>query len=452
MNNCFTSINPYNGVPLKSYPKLSANEIEKEIDALNKHYTLWKAISRGERKTWVLNLAEKLRANKVQLAESMALEMGKPITQGQAEIEKCAACCEYYAEQTELVLKDRIIESSAQKSYVTYDSIGLILGVMPWNFPFWQVVRFAVPNIMLGNLVLLKHAPNVQACSQALEKLFNESAPFDVLKNLCCDIEHTERIIAHKAVRGVTLTGSTRAGSAVAALAGKHIKKSVLELGGSSAVIVFEDADLNKAVDIAFQSRFLNAGQSCIAGKRILLHKNIARAFTRQFVEKVSAISVQNPLHANTFMGSMARIDLAESLEKQMNSSIKMGAKCLIGGTRNGAAFEPTVLTEVTPNMPAFCEETFGPLAVISTAESSEALLELAAQTNYGLGCMLFTENVPEKQKWIEKLNDGAVFFNEILKSDPRLPFGGTRDSGYGRELSDEGLLEFANVKTVYIH
>lgn len=452
MNNCFTSINPYNGNPIKSYPKLNSHEIEREINSLHINYSKWRGIGSEERKKWVLNLAQNFRDNKNQLAEFMALEMGKPISQGQSEIEKCAACCDYYAERTDLVLKDKIFESGAQKSYVTYDSLGLILGIMPWNFPFWQVVRFAVPNIMLGNLVLLKHAPNVQGCAHELEKLFNNSAPFNVLTNLCCDIEHTEHIIAHNAVRGVTLTGSTRAGSAVAALAGKHIKKSVLELGGSSAVVVFEDANLDKAVDIAFQSRFLNAGQSCIAGKRILLHKNIAQVFTQKFVKKVSENSVQNPLDSNTFIGPMARIDIAESLEKQMKASIEMGAKCLLGGTRNGTAFEPTILTDVEPNMPVFYEETFGPLAVLCIAKSDEVLLELASKTIYGLGCMLITENVSEKLKWIEKLNDGAVFFNEILKSDPRLPFGGTLDSGYGRELSDEGLLEFANAKTIYIH
>ena len=397
-------------------------------------------------------LGNLLLEQKEELAREMTAEMGKPVTQALAEIEKCAWLCRYYLERAEEHLAPRNVDTDASSSYVRYDPLGPVLAVMPWNYPFWQVFRFAVPALAAGNTALLKHAPNVGICAGRIEQLFEAAGfPPGVFQNLYIEESQVSGVIASPLVKAVTLTGSTRAGRAVGALSGEHLKKMVMELGGSNALIVFPDADLDKTLEVCLEARFQNTGQSCIAGKRLLLHTDIEEEFTTRLVTEVDKLRCGDPLHPETYIGVLAREDLAENLEEQMRESIKMGAELACGGGREGAFFQPTVLVGVTPEMPVFSEETFGPLLAVTTFGSEQSAVHLSNLSPYGLGVSVFTRDPERIDRMIPALEEGAVFVNSLVKSDPRLPFGGIGASGYGRELSVEGIREFTNIKTVYI-
>jgi succinate-semialdehyde dehydrogenase / glutarate-semialdehyde dehydrogenase len=446
------SINPYDNTIINSYIELSDHDLQIKIDKSHDTFLQWKNTGFSERSALLNQVAALLRERKKELAELMTVEMGKPISQAIPEIEKCAWVCEYYATNAPLILQDKIIETSASKSYVRYAPLGTILAVMPWNFPFWQYFRFIAPNIMAGNVGLLKHASNVCGCALAIEKLFLDAGfPEGISQTLLISSKKVQQVLEHKLVKAATLTGSEAAGASVAAIAGKNIKKTVLELGGSNAVIVLNDADIDTIVDTCVMARFQNTGQSCIAGKRFLVQSEIYNIFLERFTEKVHALKIGNPLETETKIGPMATIKLAEELENQMHESVEMGAKIHLGGKKENALFEATILTEVSPNMPVFKEETFGPLAAIVKFNTIEEAIRLSNQSEFGLGVSIFTENIAQAELMINQLDEGAVFINEMVKSDPRLPFGGIKKSGYGRELADAGCLEFVNQKTVFI-
>jgi len=378
--------------------------------------------------------------------------MGKPITQAIAEIEKCAWVCEYYAENAEKHLSTKKIDTDGSKSYVRYEPIGVVLAVMPWNYPFWQVFRFAAPALMAGNIGILKHASSVMRSANNIQKVFERAGfPKACFQNLVLSSSKIEDIIRDERIKAVTLTGSKPAGAAVASTAGEEIKKSVLELGGSNALVVFKDANISESVKTCVQARFQNTGQSCIAGKRIIIHESIAEEFTEKFVKQVRELKSGDPLDKDTFIGTLAREDLAEDLEKQVQDSVKAGAKIILGGKRDKAYMEPTILTGVTPDMSIFKEETFGPAIGVTTFRKNQEAIDLVNLSDFGLGVSIFTEDMDFAEKIVPEFDDGAVFVNELVKSNPRLPFGGTKTSGYGRELSEDGIREFVNKKTVYI-
>lgn len=445
------SINPYTGETIAEYKELSKSKINKKLKTAEKTFSEWRQSSFNHRRQLLLNLAEVLLQNKQQYAEMITEEMGKPIRQSVAEIEKCAWVCEYYAENGKDLLQKKHIETDAYKSYVTYEPIGIVLAVMPWNYPFWQVFRFAAPAMMAGNVGILKHASNVQGCAKMIEESFTAAGYREgCFQNLCISSKKVDRVIRHKLVKAVTLTGSGPAGSAVAGTAGKEIKKSVLELGGSNALVVFDDANFEKTIKTCVQARFQNTGQSCIAGKRLLVHESIYNEFVERFLTEVRELKSGDPKDENTYIGVLAREDLAEDLEKQLKKSVKKGAKVILGGNRDKAYFEPTILINVKKNMSVFTEETFGPLMAVTSFKSDLEAIDLVNESQYGLGVSIFTEDFERAEAMIPHFQDGAVFVNELVKSDPRLPFGGTKSSGYGRELSEDGIKEFVNRKTVY--
>ncbi len=362
-------------------------------------------------------------------------------------------CANYYAENAPTFLADESISTDADTSFVRHDPFGSVLAIMPWNFPFWQVFRFAAPTLTAGNTGLLKHAPNVFGCAQQIEEVFIRAGyPSFVFQNLIVHQDQTEQIITSNAVKAITLTGSERAGSAVAELAGRHIKKTVLELGGSNAFIVLEDADIDRSVKMALTARMLNCGQSCIAAKRFILIESIYDEFVLKFTAAVKELKSGNPLDTTTNIGPLARLDLADQLNKQVKDSVAEGAALLLGGNQNGCYHEPTILGDVMPGMPAFDQETFGPLAAMVKARDIDHAFALSENSKYGLGVTVCTKNTREALKYAGKVSDGAYFINELVKSDPRLPFGGTKNSGYGRELAKDGMMEFVNRKTVYVN
>jgi succinate-semialdehyde dehydrogenase/glutarate-semialdehyde dehydrogenase len=423
------------------------------LQKANTTFLHWQSKKLKERLIFLPNIATLLLENKEEYASIITSEMHKPITQALAEVEKCALLCNYYYENAENFLATKSIKTDASESYVVYEPLGVILGIMPWNFPFWQVFRFAVPTLIAGNTVVVKHASNVPKCAELIESIFNAAGfPKGCYQNLPIPSNKVSDIIANPIIKAVSLTGSEQAGVAVATEAGKHLKKCVLELGGNNAFIILEDANLDKAVATAVNARMQNAGQSCIAAKRFLVHETILDAFIEKFKIAIKNLKTGNSLDKETQISSLARVDLAEELEKQVQKSIQMGAQIITGGKRDGAFFEPTILTDVTPIMPVFKEETFGPVAAITTFKTIDEAIELSNQSEYGLGVSLFTQDVDFIKTKISAFNEGAVFINEMVKSDPRLPFGGIKKSGYGRELAEEGLKEFVNVKTVVIN
>ena len=446
------SKNPYNGDELNSYKNHSKKEVSEIIDKADKRFYSWREVPFNERQKLMLAAAAEMRSNKREYAEMLTLEMGKPISQAEAEVEKCAWVCEYYAENAENQLQNKVIKTDAYKSYVSYEPLGVVLAIMPWNYPFWQVFRFAAPALMAGNICVLKHASNVFGSALNIEKIFKRAGfPDNCITTLLRGSEAVEEINENKKVKAVTLTGSGPAGSSVASLAGKNIKKTVLELGGSNALVVMKDCDIEKTLETCVQARFQNTGQSCIAGKRLIVDESIAEEFVEKLVVKVRELKSGDPLDQETYIGTLAREDLAKDIEKQVNDSIEAGAKLVVGGKRQGAYFEPTVLTNVTENMAVFKEETFGPALSVTTFKTIEEAIDLSNNSQFGLGVSLFTENIEDAEKIIHKFDEGAVFINELVKSDPRLPFGGIKESGYGRELSADGIKEFVNRKTVYI-
>ena len=427
--------------------------MENKLELSRDTQAIWQKETLEHRISFLPKLAKTLSENKQQYAECITNEMHKPITQAIAEVEKCALLCTYYYENATQFLATKHIKTDASESFVTYEPLGIILGVMPWNFPFWQVFRFAVPSLTAGNTVVVKHASNVPKSAKLIQTIFEDAGfPKGCYQDLPIPSAEVAQIIANPMIKAVSLTGSEQAGIAVATEAGKHLKKCVLELGGNNAFIVLEDANLEKAVAIAVNARMQNAGQSCIASKRFLVHENIEEAFVSQLKTAVQKLKTGNPLDKTTEIGSLAREDLAEELEIQVRKSIEMGAKLVCGGKRTESFYEPTILTNVSVKMPVFKEETFGPVVAITTFKTLEEAIELSNTSEFGLGVSVFTQDIETIKKHISSFNEGAVFINEMVKSDPRLPFGGVKKSGYGRELSEDGIREFVNVKTVVIN
>lgn len=448
----FKSINPYNGQEVGTYPAQTDTEVLECLENAQVAFEEWRQVPLEQRSQLMVKAGQVLRDSVEEYARMITVEMGKPIAESRAEVLKCAWVCDYYAENTRDFLKVEVIKTDAQQSFVRHDPIGCVLAIMPWNFPFWQVFRFAAPTLMAGNTGLLKHASNVFGCAQQIEEVFLKAGfPKDVFQRLLVGHDKTESIIAHKTIKAVTLTGSERAGSSVAALAGKYLKKSLLELGGNNAFIVWEDADIDKAVQKAVTARMMNCGQSCIAAKRFILIESIYEEFVSKFTEAVNQLKAGDPLDESTKIGVLAREDLAAQLQQQVKASINQGATLLLGGGQKGAFHEPTILGNVKPGMPAFDEETFGPLAAMIRAKDIDEAFALAEMSNYGLGVTVCTTNIEKALTMADKVSDGAYFINELVKSDPRLPFGGTKLSGYGRELAKDGMMEFMNRKTVYV-
>ncbi|ESU29088.1 Aldehyde dehydrogenase [Flavobacterium limnosediminis JC2902] len=427
--------------------------MQTKINTAEEAFRYWKKTPIAERIAHIQNLKNTLHEHREQHATLITQEMGKPITQSLAEVDKCGVLCDYYCENAITLLQTKHIPTDeGHENFVTYEPLGVLLGVMPWNFPFWQVFRFAIPSIIAGNVVMVKHASNVPQSAESIEALFVESGfPIGIYQNLHISSDKVAEVIAHPQIKAVSLTGSEAAGSAVASQAGKYLKKSLLELGGSNAFIVCEDANLDKAVAVAVNARMQNTGQSCIAAKRFLIHETVFDVFAEKLKQALSHLKTGDPMDPETQIGSLARLDLAEDLEKQVNKSIEMGAKVLLGGKRNGAFYEPTILTNITTEMPVFKEETFGPVAALISFETLEEAISISNQSEFGLGVCIFTEDVASLRNHISEFNEGAVFINEMVKSDPRLPFGGIKKSGYGRELAEEGIKEFVNIKTVVI-
>lgn len=448
----FTSINPFTQKTIAEYTPHTPAEIEQKLQTGEKAYRTLLQVPLEQRRKWMMQVAGSLKANVEAHAALITQEMGKTLKEARAEVLKCAATAEYFAENITQILQPRPIESEAYKSYVSYEPKGIILAIMPWNFPYWQVFRFAIPNVLAGNTGLLKHASNVSGCALAIEKVFMESGfPEGTFQSLLVSSKDLEPIVADPRVQGVTLTGSTPAGKSVAALAGKYLKKTVLELGGSDPFIVLKDADLEAAARTAVQGRMQNAGQSCIAAKRWIVEKEIVPAFTAAVRHLLEHLQQGDPTLDSTNMGPMARPDLAEELAKQLQDTIRQGAKLELGGTYEGCNFAPTLLTGVTSDMTAFREETFGPVAVIIEAADEDEAIALANETDFGLGSALWTSDLDKAARLATRIESGNVFINAMVRSDARLPFGGVKQSGYGRELSLEGTHEFLNIKTVYI-
>lgn len=448
----FKSINPYNGEVLQTFTSQSKEEVEKILEKAKHAFKKNRDIPVVKRSKMMKKAGSLLNKNVEKYAKTISLEMGKPICEARAEVEKCAWVCEYYAENGEDLLADEIIKTDASESFISYDPLGCVLAIMPWNFPFWQVFRFAAPNLVAGNVSLLKHASNVLGCATHIEDIFKEAGfPEGSFQNLFIHHDEIETIISNDIVCAITLTGSEKAGSSVAALAGKYIKKAVLELGGSNAFIVLEDANIDNAVKVGIQARMQNCGQSCIAAKRFIVVDKVYDEFVSKFTAGIKDLKSGSPLDETTQIGTLARKDLAEQLNQQIQTSVEQGAKILTGGNFKDAYFEPTVMVNITIDMPVFQQETFGPVAPIIRVKNEAEAFEIAGKTNFGLGTTLFTADIDRARKQVSKIADGSFFINDLVKSDPRLPFGGTKRSGYGRELSREGMLEFVNIKTVYV-
>jgi succinate-semialdehyde dehydrogenase/glutarate-semialdehyde dehydrogenase len=450
------SVNPANGNVLKKYKAHTAEQVEKKIAQTHKAWLNWRITSFVERGRLLNKLSAALHQRKNELARLMALEMGKPITQGISEIEKCAGVCEYYAKNAASHLKDQIIETEASKSYVSFQPIGVVLAIMPWNFPFWQVFRFLAPALAAGNCGMLKHASNVPGCALAIEEMIEQAGfPENVFQTLLVGSSEVDKIIENPYIQAVTLTGSTNAGKKVAEKAGSLIKKTVLELGGSDAYIVLADADLEKAAETCVNSRLINSGQSCIAAKRFIVVKSIEKEFTRLFLAKMQQKIMGDPLDKNTDIGPQARVDLRDELHHQVKDSIAKGAKCILGGEvpeGNNAYYPATILTNVKKGMPAYDEELFGPVAAIISAKDESDAIRIANDSVFGLGGAVFTKDKKRGEMIAAtQLEAGSCFVNSLVKSDSRLPFGGVKQSGYGRELGLFGIHEFVNIKTVYV-
>ncbi len=453
--NTFETINPATEEQLNTYEYYQDSKISHTIDHAHHCWLEWKETSFPERSVLFRKLKDLLEKKKDQLAEEITLEMGKPLDQSVAEIEKCAWVCEYYATNAEAFLQKEVIKSDASKSYVRYDPLGVVLAVMPWNFPYWQVFRFAAPALMAGNACILKHSPNTTACALSIQRIFEEAGfPIYLFNTIIADIPQIEPIVANKKIAAVTLTGSTRAGKSLAALAGKYLKKTVLELGGSDPYLILADADLNLAAETCVTGRLINSGQSCIAAKRFIVVSAIKKPFVEKVKKLMEAKVIGNPTADETDIGPMARKDLMQLLADQVDQSVKEGAEIVLGGKIDqgrGYYYPPTILDNVKPGMPAYDEELFGPVASIIEVKDDEEAIKVANDTIYGLGSAIFTRDLAKAEIIASKIQAGSTFINAFVKSDPRLPFGGIKESGYGRELSFIGIKEFVNAKTVYI-
>ncbi len=448
----FQSVDPYRDELLQTYEEHSEEDVLQALESSWKAFFDWKKVPIDERGTLMKAVGDRLMEDQDGHAEMISREMGKPLPEARAEIEKCAWVCDFYAENADDFLADELIDTGYGETFVSHDPLGPVLAIMPWNFPFWQVFRFAVPALMAGNTAILKHAPNVFGCAERILELFQEAGfPEGTFESLRIHHDRVSGLLADDRVRAATLTGSERAGSSMASIAGKQIKKTVLELGGSNPFIVFPDADLDKAVQTGLKGRLQNSGQSCIAAKRFIVHEKVYDDFLSAFNEGMKKVKMGDPMEAGTDIGPLARRDLADQLQDQVRRSEKAGARILSGGKQQGTFHEPTVMTDVEPGMAVFDEETFGPVAPVIKARDEEEAFDLAGRTRYGLGVSLFTGDLEKGRHYIDRVEDGAFFLNSVVKSDPRLPFGGTKASGYGRELSREGIREFVNRKTVYV-
>ena len=449
------SVNPATEEELARFEELKPEEIDRALDRAWAARVRWRETPITSRSARFAELAASLRHEKPRLASLLTAEMGKPVVEAEAEVEKCAWTADWFAEHAEAMLRPSHVESNATESYVRFQPLGVVLAVMPWNFPLWQVFRAAIPAVIGGNVMVLKHASNVPQTAIAAEDAFREAGfPEGVFQALLIGSGAVEEIIRDDRVAGVTLTGSEAAGVRVAATAGAALKKTVLELGGSDPFVVFGDASLAAAAAVACRARNQNNGQSCIAAKRFIVAESVADDFERLFTEAVAALRVGDPNERETDIGPLARADLLDELERQVNQSLAMGARAVVGGERigrRGYYFEPTVLTGVTPEMPVFNEETFGPVAAVTRAEDDEEAIALANATRYGLGASLWTADVARGKRLAREIEAGLVFVNGMVASDARLPFGGVKRSGYGRELSEFGVREFMNVQTVWV-
>ena len=449
------TINPATGETVKTFTALTDAEIENALALADRAFRDYRRVSFDTRSQWMQNAANLLEENAETYAKIMTLEMGKPITSAIAEVKKSAAVCRFYAENAAQFLADVPAESDASNSFIAYEPLGAILAVMPWNFPFWQVFRFAAPALMAGNVGLLKHASNVPQCALAIGEIFQKAGfPEGVFQTLLVGSNKVAQIITDDRVKAGTLTGSEPAGASLASLAGQNIKKTVLELGGSDPFIVLETADINAAVEAAVTARMLNNGQSCIAAKRFILISSIADEFEIRMAEKFAALKIGDPMLPDTEVGPLATPDILTELHQQVQICVEAGAKVLTGGQlleQPGNFYPPTILTQIPEGTPAYSEEFFGPVALIFRVNSLDEAITLANSTIFGLGASGWTTNQAEQERLIRELEAGAVFINGLVKSDPRLPFGGIKRSGYGRELSSQGIHEFVNIKTVWI-
>ena len=450
------AINPATGEVVATHDEMSADAVSGIIDAVHAAAVEWRGASYADRAVPMRKAASLLRRNARDFAHLMAREMGKPVRDGIAEAQKCALACEFFADHAAKLLAREPVETDARTSFVTFNPLGVVLAVMPWNFPFWQVFRFAAPGLMAGNGAVLKHASNVPGCALAIEDVFRRADfPPDLFRTLMIGNRQVERVIEHPRVRAVTLTGSGAAGRAVAAKAGQMLKKTVLELGGSDPYLILEDADLDVAATVCTKARLVNSGQSCIAGKRFIVVDAVRSAFEERFVERMAAVRMGDPLDEATEIGPQARHDLRDTLQRQVDESLAQGARCMLGGSipdGPGAYYPPTVLTGVRPGMPAFDEELFGPVAAVVAARDEAEAIALANTSAFGLGGAIITRDVARGERIAADLIEaGCVFVNDAVRSDARLPFGGIKESGYGRELAGYGIREFVNIKTVCI-
>ena len=449
------SVNPATGETLKTFEALSEPQINEKLQLAAETFRSYRHTPLAERESMLLRAAEILETEKNDFARLMTTEMGKPIKGAVGEAEKCALVCRYYAEHARHHLADQLVETNASKSYVCFQPLGPVLAVMPWNFPFWQVFRFAAPALMAGNVGLLKHASNVPQCALAIEDIFRRAGfPEGTFQTLLVGSDAVQRILEDARVVAATLTGSEPAGRSVASIAGKQIKKTVLELGGSDPFIVMPSANLKEAVTTAVKARTINNGQSCIAAKRFIVATEIYDSFERMFVEEMKGLRVGDPLNESTDIGPLATEQILKDVDDQVKTFVAAGAIVLTGGKRldqRGNFYEPTVLVNVPLDSPASCEEIFGPVAMLFRVNDIDEAIELGNATSFGLGAAAWTNDVEEQNRFAEELEAGSVFLNGMVASDPRLPFGGIKNSGYGRELSEFGIREFVNIKTVWV-
>lgn len=451
----FRTLNPVTEELEASYSFIKDKVLDQKVRNSEAAFLEWQEMAFSERQSYLHKLAERLEAEKQEHGQTITREMGKPVNQATGEIEKCAWVCRYYADNAEAFLKSQEKELDDKHSHIRFEPLGIIYAIMPWNYPYWQFFRYAAPALMAGNVTMLKHAPNVPQCALNIEQIFKDAGfPENVFQHLFINYEQSDRIIQHPDVKGVTLTGSTGAGSHVASVAGKHIKRTVLELGGSDPFIVLSGADVQKAAETAATARMQNTGQSCIAGKRFILHDDIYDDFLEVFKQEIEGLKQGDPTESDTYLGPLARKDLVEQLDQQVQQSVQKGAKVITGGEplpREGFFYKPTILTGIEPGMAAYDEELFGPVASVFSVSDEEQAIELANDTPYGLGACIWSGDVEKAKSLSYYIETGNISINGMVKSDPRLPFGGVKQSGYGRELSESGIKEFVNVKTVNV-
>ena len=449
------SINPVTGEVLKTFEPLTDQELEFKLALADRTFATYKHTSFTDRAQWLKRAADLLEARKTEYAIIITLEMGKTLKSAIAEVEKCANLCRFYAEQAPIYLADTPAQTDASRTLIRYQPLGIILAVMPWNFPFWQVFRFAVPALMAGNVGLLKHASNVPQCALAIAEVFHlAGVPEGAFQTLLIGADRVANLVADARVKAATLTGSEPAGQSLAAIAGHHLKKVVLELGGSDPFIVLKSADLELAVSTAVTARVMNNGQTCIAAKRFIIEEAIADQFIEKFVEKFRALKVGDPMQSDTDVGPLATPQILAELDLQVKASVDAGARVLVGGYRikqEGNFYAPTILADIPLGAPPYQEEFFGPVAAVFRVKNIDEAIALANSTSFGLGASVWTYDQQEIEQAIEQIEAGAVFVNGMVKSDPRIPFGGIKRSGYGRELGVEGIREFVNIKTIWI-